>query len=105
MSEGLTRCTKFETFTNMININLESNTSSQEQHSIVGRIQELSIIIEDLNLLCNELDPYHPLTQEMGKRLATYGVFESDDPFLITNKLVLILENSVEELISLGGTP
>ncbi len=69
------------------------------------RMTELSSIIKELNSLCSELDPYQPLSNEMKKSLSKYGVFDEDNPFVITNKLVFILENSVEELIGLGGTP
>jgi hypothetical protein len=88
--------------------NIEIDNSKQKQIQSTDRkmrIEELSTVIEDLNMLCNDLDPYLPLSEDQLKQLSAYGIFKDDDPFLITNKLVLILENSVEELISLGGTP
>jgi hypothetical protein len=82
-----------------------SNKKPINDNQVLQRIEELSNTIEDLNLLCKELDPYQPLDKETTDKLSTYGIFEIDNPFMITNKLVFMLENSVEELISLGGTP
>ena len=82
-----------------------SNKKPIHDKQVLRRIEELSNTIEDLNWLCKELDPYQPLDKEMTDKLSSYGIFEIDNPFMITNKLVFILENSVEELISLGGTP
>lgn len=82
-----------------------SSKSKNSNLSTSERIQELSNVIEELNALCRDLDPYQPIDSETKELLKRYGVFEEDNPFVITNKLVLILENSVEELIELGGNP
>ena len=90
-----------EPLTDKENSNMKSVTSNDN----LERIKVLSQNIDELNTLCRELDPYQEISKEMMEQLSKYGVFTEDNPFVITNKLVLILENSVEELIELGGDP
>ena len=99
--------TKSEKLTAM-NDSTDGEHSSKSKNSTLSkpeRIQELSNVIEELNTLCRDLDPYQPIDTKTQEQLKRYGVFEIDNPFVITNKLVLILENAVEELIELGGNP
>ncbi len=51
-----------------------------------------------LKKLCQELDPYAPLGARQKKKLASLGVNNLDDPFQITNQLLLLLEDALEEL-------
>ncbi len=54
-----------------------------------------------LNSICNELNPYMPIPEQMKKKLQMVRIDNFSDPFEITNKLVVILENSLEELQTL----
>lgn len=57
--------------------------------------------IESLKELCNKLDPYKPISADLKNELAQFQITEYCDPFVITNKLLLLLEDSIEELYKL----
>ncbi|HLE12992.1 MAG: hypothetical protein A2504_17745 [Bdellovibrionales bacterium RIFOXYD12_FULL_39_22] len=54
-----------------------------------------------LNSICNELNPYLPIPEHIKKKLQMVRIDNFSDPFEITNRLVVILEDSVEELQAL----
>tara|TARA_R110002049_G_scaffold263586_1_gene439782 strand:- start:109 stop:402 length:294 start_codon:yes stop_codon:yes gene_type:complete len=62
------------------------------------RAQVLKARVESLNNLAENLDPYSKLSPETQNELKALGILVLDDPFAITNQLVVILEDSVEEL-------
>ena len=66
-----------------------------------NRIALLKERVENLNKLCSELDPYKEIPLAYQETLVSLGVREFDDPFTVTNKLVTLLEDSIEELQSL----
>lgn len=64
-------------------------------------IMNLEILISKLKGICHEIDPYTELTLSMKERLIDVGIEEFDDPFALTNKLLFITENAIEELAKL----
>lgn len=54
--------------------------------------------INELQKLCDELDPYSEICAEHKKVLNKYGIADLNDPFSLTNRLILMLEDSIEEL-------
>ncbi len=62
------------------------------------RLEELRVKVKKLNALVGDLDPYQPLSVEVQAELRSFGVLVLDDPFAITNQLVIILEDMIEEL-------
>lgn len=54
--------------------------------------------INELSEICRNLDPYLPIPDYQKKNLEKFNITEFYDPFAITNKLLLLLENSIEEL-------
>jgi hypothetical protein len=62
---------------------------------------DLEAKISELKDLCQNLDPYSPLSEITKSKLIKYGVEELDNPFAITNKLLLLLEDSISEQLKL----
>jgi hypothetical protein len=53
---------------------------------------------QQLSKLCDELDPYLPLSDEIKQKLESFGITEFMDPFTITNKLLVLLDEVNNEL-------
>ncbi|EQC50343.1 hypothetical protein M899_2538 [Bacteriovorax sp. BSW11_IV] len=62
------------------------------------RILELENKAELLKKLCHEIDPYSKITEEQKVSLETLEIVQFDDPFLLTNQLLLLTEDTLEEL-------
>ncbi|OFZ14683.1 MAG: hypothetical protein A2X86_18705 [Bdellovibrionales bacterium GWA2_49_15] len=52
--------------------------------------------IAELTQLAQTLDPYKGPTKQESKILKKYGITEFADPFLLTNQVLLLLENAIE---------
>jgi hypothetical protein len=57
--------------------------------------------IKILNKLCHEIDPYKEITENHQMILAEFGISNFSDPFEVTNRLVVALEDSIEEFQAL----
>lgn len=73
-------------------IQLESFPGDQE------KIQSLENRIKKLGEICNELNPYLPVSPEFKMRLREFNIHEATDPFQVTNALLRLLEDSINEL-------
>ena len=73
---------------------------SEETHRN-ARVLFLKEKIAELEDICQHIDPAQELSFEMRKRLANFQITEILDPFIITNKLIVLLEDYIEELQSL----
>ncbi len=79
---------------------------------IHNQISEPSLI--DLNLLerrvkkleklCQEVDPFIPLTDELKNELSMFGIENWRDPDHLTKQIILMFEDSVKELRDLKET-
>jgi hypothetical protein len=78
---------------NSSHIKLESDTIYLQR-----KLEFLKEKIGTLQQICKTIDPYSPLDEETSESLKIYGVTNLDDPFQVTNQLVVQLENSIEEL-------
>ena len=54
--------------------------------------------IQKLGEICNELNPYLPIPQDFKLKLREFNILEVEDPFKITNALLRLLEDSIDEL-------
>ncbi len=63
-----------------------------------NKIELLKRRVSYLNDICNTLNPYAPITIDMQKKLQRFHIKDLNDPFSITNKIVVMLENSVEDM-------
>lgn len=55
-----------------------------------------------LKEICDQLDPYQPLSPAMQQQLQQFGINDFSDPFQITNQLLLLLEDTLTELHNLA---
>ena len=62
------------------------------------RIDFLANNINVLNRLCLKLDPYRPVSDEQKNILKEFNIEDCYDPFKVTNQLLTLLENYIEEL-------
>jgi hypothetical protein len=53
--------------------------------------------IERLKYLCDHLDPYSPLDENFKTELSYFKIDNYRDPFDLTNKLLKLMEDSLEE--------
>ncbi len=84
------------------------NKSSEGQNIPYGHnpfsseCQEKILLLESrikkLGDICNELNPYGPVSDEFKKRLREFNIMEFEDPFKITNALLSLLEDAIDEL-------
>jgi len=54
--------------------------------------------IKKLGEICNHLNPYLPITDEFKLGLKEFNILEFNDPFKITNALLMLLEDTIDEL-------
>ena len=50
-----------------------------------------------LQYVCQNLDPYQEISSQMKEILHTLGIVNFDDPFQITNQLIMMMEDMIEE--------
>ena len=56
---------------------------------------------QELRLICDKYDPFAPPSGELKELLARYASASGEiNPFDITNRLILLLENTLQELSS-----
>ncbi len=80
-----------------------SQNLSEGYDSLAQALDRVEIMIlkdkiETLKSICNELNPYLPISDEMKNTLLEFGIEDFSDPFKITNALIFTLENNMEEL-------
>lgn len=61
-------------------------------------MESLEQKIADLKKICHEIDPHAPISPGLQKKLAHYHITDWDDPFTLTNRLLVLLEESIEKL-------
>ena len=74
------------------------NLSSLAKKTQVFREKKLEMKINDLKQFCDRFDPYNELTSVEISFLKKYQIHPPYDPFSLTNKLLMELENAIEEL-------
>lgn len=74
--------------------------NEEVRKSYIGELskEKLEFNISELRAICDELDPYSPISEEMKARLSNLFITEYFDPFALTNKLLVLLEDSLEEM-------
>jgi hypothetical protein len=72
----------------------EKSISLELSEKILG----LEMRIKKLSDICNELNPYQAIPNSFKMRLREFNILEFEDPFKITNALLILLEDSVDEL-------
>lgn len=62
------------------------------------KIQYLEDRIKKLGDICNELNPYLPITPDFKMKLREFNIIDASDPFQVTNALLRLLEDAINEL-------
>lgn len=62
------------------------------------KIRYLEERIKKLGDICTDLNPYIPITDDFKLRLREFNILEFEDPFKITNALLILLEDTIDEL-------
>ncbi|MBI2521236.1 MAG: hypothetical protein HYV97_12485 [Bdellovibrio sp.] len=62
----------------------------------VGQQRKHEKKIAELTLLAQTLDPFKGPTKQESKILKKYGIADFADPFLLTNQVLLLLEEAIE---------
>lgn len=70
-----------------------------------NRVEWLEAKIADLKYICDNLNPYAEIDSDLKERLNGHQIYDFYDPFTITNKLLVSLEDSIEELHRLQEIP
>jgi hypothetical protein len=84
---------------NQNNLNQNKNASPHNLYSFnEEKILEIKNRIEKLSNICQDLNPYQPISEILKIRLADFGILELSDPFKVTNTLLMLLEDNIEEL-------
>lgn len=81
---------------NEIGIIKENDLSHYDisQEKIIG----LEARIKTLGDICNEINPYAEITDEQKMKLMDFNILDFNDPFKITNTLLMLLEDTIDEL-------
>lgn len=78
--------------------NLDGNTAPLWDAPTQLKVNQLEERIKKLSAICNELNPYQPVDKEFQLRLKEFNIYEFEDPFKITNSLLMLLEDTIDEL-------
>ena len=62
------------------------------------KILELEARIKTLDDICSEINPYQTIPDELKMRLLDFNILNLDDPFKVTNSLLMLLEDTIDEL-------
>ena len=80
---------------------LTQNPNFIPGHLSIGndeKVLELKARIERLSMICQDLNPYQPISHELQTRLSEFHILELSDPFKVTNTLLILLEDAIDEL-------
>ena len=71
-----------------------------------GQLSLLKNRAKILRGLCHRIDPFREISHEDRELLAELGDFDYRDPFSLTNRLILMTEDTLEEIRRMeGGIP
>ncbi len=68
------------------------------QNPLQEKIDYLESRIKTLGDICTELNPYAPISDELKMRLMDFHILDLSDPFKVTNTLLMLLEDTIDEL-------
>lgn len=68
------------------------------QDPMLESIKLLEAKIETLGAICNEINPYAEISDEQKMKLMNFNIVDFHDPFKITNQLLMLLEDAIDEL-------
>lgn len=69
-----------------------------EYNPLQEKIEYLEARIKLLGDICSEINPYEAIPDEIKMKLMDFNILDLDDPFKVTNKLLMLLEDTIDEL-------
>ena len=73
-------------------------TDLSEYNPLQEKIDYLEARIKTLGDICTEINPYEPIPDELKMKLLVFNILDLVDPFKVTNKLLMLLEDTIVEL-------
>lgn len=80
----------------VLNETTHSNITNEHPSLIDANLLEKRV--KKLEMLCQEVDPFIPLTEELRHELSLFGIVNWRDPDHLTKQIILMFEDSVKEL-------
>ncbi len=71
---------------------------NQVPYKLPNDKKDLAKVYKKLNKLCAEINPYESLSPSQKKRLKEFQILDTFDPFTITNKLLVLLDEVTTQL-------
>lgn len=75
-----------------------TETDLANYNPLQEKIESLEVRIKILSDICNELNPYIEIPEDLKMKLMNYNILDFSDPFKITNQLLMLLEDTIDEL-------
>ena len=75
-----------------------NNSDLSNYNPLQEKIEELEARIKTLGDICSEINPYAEIPDELKMRLMDFNILNLDDPFKVTNTLLMLLEDTIDEL-------
>jgi len=74
------------------------NPDLSEYNPLQEKIDYLEARIKLLGDICTEINPYEAIPDELKMKLLDFNILDLDDPFKVTNRLLMLLEDTIDEL-------
>lgn len=75
-----------------------NETDLSEYNPLQEKIIELEARIKVLGDICSEINPYTEIPDDLKMRLMNFNILDLSDPFKVTNTLLMLLEDTIDEL-------
>ncbi len=74
------------------------NSDLSDYNPLQEKIEYLEARIKLLDDICTEINPYEAINDELKMKLMNFNILELNDPFKVTNTLLMLLEDTMDEL-------
>lgn len=75
-----------------------TDTDLSEYNPLQEKVDYLEARIKTLGDICSEINPYAPIPDELKMKLLDFNILDLNDPFKVTNTLLMLLEDTIDEL-------
>ena len=79
-------------------IGRNQNPDLSDYNPLQEKIDYLEARIKLLDTICTEINPYETISDELKMLLLNFNILEFNDPFKVTNTLLMLLEDTIDEL-------
>ncbi len=75
-----------------------NQTDLADYNPLQEKIDYLEMRIKVLGDICTEINPYDQISDDLKMRLMDFNILDLTDPFKVTNQLLMLLEDTIDEL-------